>query len=277
MKLFDSMPRPNLSTLAGAALAGVGAWVATSHIPDPGLKALVWGIAAGAVIAVPNVGAAFRRGQTAAVLLAVVSIFAAEVFGVVNQAERLLGERAHLSAQAEKINRARTLAEANEKTAKAVFDKAVADEAAERKRGGCKTICRDLGVAVEKARIDLAAAQEALKAAPAAVAEHQLAATTGLPVWLVDLVPAVLASTAVNGLAFALLAFGHGAGGPTGGTRRAEPEVPAEAERTRQEQALAWIAAYEKKHGHPPRFSVVRSELDLPKATAHRYLKRAAG
>jgi hypothetical protein len=325
----------SLSTIAGAALAAVGAYVATSHVGDTGIKALMWGIAAGAVIAAPRIARAWATGQHAAAVLAVVAIAAAELFGLVNAAERMLADRAVAASLAEKGNRASVIAIANEEAARAALDRArnlaiighagdgslraslarietaITDETRNR---GCKTVCLGLKtqlaetrgrlaadiasgndrlrLEVEAAEGKLRAAETELKAAPAALIESHLAAATGLPRWVVDLVPSLLASIACNVLAFALLAMGHSpapavcarshasVGWHAPASARTIPALPAPP-RNRDELVRAIVADLEARgDGFPVapsevrRAYLVRTGAALPKASAHRIMRR---
>lgn len=262
-----SLPRVSMAT--GAVLAGIGAYVATSHIDDIGLKWLVWGIAGGSVIAVAVMSSATSKW---AATLAVVAIVAAELFGVVNQAERLLAERAMKSGEAERFNRTRAIAVANEKAAREAVITAKAAETAERAKGGCKNVCRDMERATAAAHIELEAAQAALKNAPAEATASHLANATGLPRWLVDLVPALLASAAVNGLAFALLAMGHGA--PPLEPKAAQPPIP-ETRIDESERVISWVREFRRRHGRDPQIPELQTAFTLPKTTAWRRIKSA--
>jgi len=84
--------------------------------------------------------------------------------------------------------------------------------------------------------------------------------TCGLPPALLEIVPALLFSTALNGLAFALLAFG--AHMPSQSAEVA-PAGPADAQvsvsQCRAEQVRSFVGAYRKRHGRDPSFSDVRN------------------
>jgi hypothetical protein len=141
-------------------------------------------------------------------------------------------------------------------------------------RGGCKSGCQSLQVEAERARHRLELANKALVTAPAEKNRALLATTLGLPPALLEIVPALLFSTALNGLAFTLLAFGAHA--PSQGAAAA-PEGPAEvsASQGRAEQVRSFVEAYRKRHGRDPTFSDVRNDLKLPPSTASVYLRKA--
>ena len=82
--------------------------------------------------------------------------------------------------------------------------------------------------------------------------------------------------TALNGLAFTLLAFGAHVPGEKAA---AAPKGPAEAQalpsQGRAEQVRSFVEAYRKRHGRDPTFSDVRNTLRLPPSTASVYLRKA--
>jgi hypothetical protein len=145
-------------------------------------------------------------------------------------------------------------------------------------RGGCKEACQALQAETERARQRLEVANKALVAAPPEKNQALLATTLGLPAALLEIVPALLFSTALNGLAFTLLSFGAHL---TSSTAAAAPKEPAEpqvsASQGRAEQVRSFVEAYRKRHGRDPTFSDVRNDLKLPPSTASVYLRKALG
>ena len=103
-----------------------------------------------------------------------------------------------------------------------------------------------------------------------------LAATLGLPPALLEIVPALLFSTALNGLAFTLLAFG--AHSPRENIAMAPTEI-AGAQMSpvigRAAQVRSFVDSYRKRHGRDPSFTEVRNSLGLPRSTASVYLRKA--
>ena len=128
----------------------------------------------------------------------------------------------------------------------------------------------------ERARQRLEVANKALVMAPADKNLALLATTLGLPPALLEIVPALLFSTALNGLAFTLLAFGAHV---PGATAVAAPTGPAaaqmQASQGRAEQVRSFVDAYRKRLGRDPSFSDVRHSLGLPRSTASVYLRKA--
>jgi hypothetical protein len=145
-------------------------------------------------------------------------------------------------------------------------------------RGGCKGACQALQMEADRARQRVETANSVLVATPAEKNKALLATTLGLPPALVEIVPALLFSTALNGLAFTLLAFG--AHRPSSSTVVPAPPLPAEAQIAgralgRAEQVRSFVEAYRGRHGRDPSFSEVRNSLGLPPSTASVYLRKA--
>jgi hypothetical protein len=143
------------------------------------------------------------------------------------------------------VNTARWIATVRVESASAALTATEAAMLREAGRGGCKGACQALQAEAEQARQRLEAANRALEAAPAEKGAL-LATTLSLPPALLEIVPALLFSTALNGLAFTPLAFGHTAGEkcgvaprPHGSTGRA----------LSSRQVRSFVEAYRKRHG----------------------------
>ena len=145
----------------------------------------------------------------------------------------------------------------------------------EASRGGCKGACQALQAEAEQARQRLEAANRALQLTPAEKNRALLATTVGLPPALLEIVPALLFSTALNGLAFTLLAFGAHMPGENAATPKGPAEAQAPPSQGRAEQVRSFVEAYRKRHGRDPTFSDVRNTLRLPPSTASVYLRKA--
>jgi hypothetical protein len=115
-----------------------------------------------------------------------------------------------------------------------------------------------------------------LEAAPAERNTALLATTLGLPPALLEIVPALLLSAALNGLAFTLLAFGAHAPRQNIG---AAPTETAGAQMSpvqgRAAQVRSFVDTYRMRHGRDPSFTEVRNSLGLPRSTASVYLRKA--
>ena len=143
-------------------------------------------------------------------------------------------------------------------------------------RGGCKGACQALQAEAEQARQRLEAANRTLQSTPAEKNRALLATTLGLPPALLEIVPALLFSTALNGLAFTLLAFGaHMPGENAAATPKGPAEAQALPSQGRAEQVRSFVEAYRKRHGRDPSFTEVRNTLRLPPSTASVYLRKA--
>jgi hypothetical protein len=146
----------------------------------------------------------------------------------------------------------------------------------EASNGGCKGACQALQAEAEQARRRLEAANRTLQTTPAEKNRALLATTVGLPPALLEIVPALLFSTALNGLAFTLLAFGaHMPGENAAATPKGPTEQQVLPSQGRAEQVRSFVEAYRKRHGRDPSFSDVRNTLKLPPSTASVYLRKA--
>ena len=92
---------------------------------------------------------------------------------------------------------------------------------------------------------------------------------------LLEIVPALLFTTALNGLAFTLLAFGGHVPNQGAAAAPAGPTTQMPAVQGREAQVRSFVEAYRKRHGRDPSFSEVRNTLRLPPSTASVYLRRA--
>jgi hypothetical protein len=196
------------------------------------LLALACGVFTGAYI----VGRAWSMSRPIAIVI-LVTLGCGESYNLWQTAERVMNAREVGRAPAraalkqhEEAETALKTAEGAEVTsarlalalqaaakAKAAYEKEL------REGGRCRTICNGLKADAEKAGKEVTAALSeaegmklaAIKIAKADLAAHPLPASgtassdeTGVPVWMLDLISAVLLSLGANGLAASLIAFG---------------------------------------------------------------------
>ena len=275
--------RRGLAIIAGVAAIAAAASLNVTHLVESGQPLLspitgaVLALALGAVAAALVASEAWRSGRKVLAWCLVLSVVAGEGFGLVMGAERLLSAREERQRLAAAINTARWTATVRFESASAALAAAEAATLNEAGRGGCKGACQALQAEADRARGRLESASSVLAATPAEKNKALLATTLGLPPAAVEMVPALLFSVALNGLAFTLLAFGsHTPAGPT-----AVPASPLPAETAtarpqgRAKQVRSFVEAYRKLHGRDPSFSEVRSSLGLPRSTASVYLRKA--
>jgi hypothetical protein len=253
-----------------------------THLVDGGqplvspMTGAVLALALGAVAAAFVAGEAWRSGRTTLASCLVLSIVAGEGFGLIMGAERLLTAREERQRAASEVNTSRWIATVRVETASSTLAATEAAMLKEAGRGGCKGACQALQAEAERARQRLEVANKALVSAPAEKNRALLAATLGLPSALIEIVPALLFSTALNGLAFTLLAFGAHVPRPT---TTPAPPLPTQTEgaqlQGRAEQVRSFVEVYRKRHGRDPSFSDVRHSLGLPRSTASVYLRKA--
>ena len=274
--------RRGLAIIAGVAAIAAAASLNVTHLVEGGqpllspITAAVLALALGAVAAALVASEAWRSGRRTLAWCLVLSVVAGEGFGLVMGAERLLSAREERQRAAAATNTARWTATVRFESASAALASAEAATLKEAGRGGCKSACQALRAEADRARERLEAASSVLIATPAEKNKALLATTLGLPPAAVEIVPALLFSVALNGLAFTLLAFGSHTPMPT---LAPAPPLPAESDKARPlgraEQVRSFVEAYRKRHGRDPSFSDVRSSLGLPRSTASVYLRKA--
>jgi hypothetical protein len=190
-------------------------------------------------------------------------------FGLIMGAERLLTTREERQRAASEVNTSRWVATVRVETASATLAATEAAMLKEAGRGGCKGACQSLQAEAERARQRLEVANKALVTAPSEKNRALLATTLGLPPALLEIVPALLFSTALNGLAFTLLAFGAHMPSRSAAAAAKDPTEPqVSGSQGRAEQVRSFVEAYRTRHGRDPSFSDVRNSLGLPRSTA---------
>ena len=99
-----------------------------------------------------------------------------------------------------------------------------------------------------------------------------LADATGLPNWLVEIVPALLFSVALQLLGFVLIGF---AGHSSEQEYLAKVVAAAAPEPDETEQVVDWCREYRRRHGKNPSIALVQQEFGLARTTAWRRLNSA--
>ena len=282
MMVQSHLARRALAIMAGVAATLAAAALNVTHLIDSGQPLLspmtgaILALALAAVAAALVAGEAWRSGRRVLAWCLVLCVVAGELFGLVIGAERLLSVREDRQRAAAAINTARWTATVRFEAASAALTNAEAAILNEAGRGGCKSACQALQAEADRARARLEAASIALQSAPAEKNRMLLASTLGLRPAIMEIVPALLFSVALNGLAFTLLAFGadtsyqSGAAAPT-----APPETHVPQQQGRAAQVRSFVDAYRTRHGRDPSFSEVRNTLKLPPSTASVYLRKA--
>ena len=229
-----------VSMLGGLVLVGVAAFLNVHHAAEsegsyfsPVCIAIV-ALAFGSALAVPVMLTLMRTGRRGLALVALLGVAVSEIYGFQLSAERLLAARDQRAQQVKTAN-------APQEPARKALEDLEKDRKAECKSGLGKN-CRELKVWEDKQRAALASTQ--------APRSHSLIAdATGLPAWLVEIVPAMAFSTGLLMLGLVLVGFG-------GHSVTAEvPAVPEEYP-DENEQVVSWIQAYHRRrHGRDPRRS----------------------
>lgn len=203
-----------LSLFAGTSAAAASVALSVSHLVEGGQPlvspltgasvALSFASAVAAIVA----GAALNTGRRTIAAGLLVAVLAGETFSLISSAERMLIAREQRSRDAALVNTTRSIAVDRVKAAETIYANAEAAYAAEASRSGCGKACRDLRQAADEARSRVEVARAELLKAPASKSNHLLADTLGIDPLVVEIVPALLFSLSLNGLAFILLAFG---------------------------------------------------------------------
>lgn len=269
-----------LSIVMGLALVGIGAWLNASEVAKAEVQGysspvvvMVVGLAAGSALAAVIIPIAWRQGSRALAMLVLLGTVAGEAYGFVLTMERVIAARDARAAIVTISNQPRSVVEERLKRAIDEVKQASMLAASARSDRKCDSSCLARETKAESdARGRLAEAEAALvKTVPPSKAVP-IAETIGVQAAYVELVPALAAPLALLILGLAMISFGCG----PGGDRRevSDGGLPLAGRRA---AALHWIREYREANGAPPPFHVVRKQLDLPKATAHRYLRAASG
>ena len=274
--------RRGLAITAGITAMAAGAGLNVTYVVEGGqplyspMTGAILALALGAVAAALVAGEACRTGRKVLASCLILSIVAGEGFSLIMGAERLLSVREDRQRAAAATNTARWTATVRYEAASSALAAAEAAALKEAGRGGCKEACQALQAEAERARQRLEMASSMLVATPAEKNKALLATTLVVPPALMEIVPALLFSAALNGLAFTLLAFGAHVPAQSAA---ASPIGPAKAQalpsQGRAEQVRSFVEAYRKRHGRDPSFSDVRNTLRLPASTASVYLRKA--
>lgn len=245
-----------LATFAGLAIFSVAGYINVHHTSDPDMKLVVGTLAAAACVAAFVMQSAAKQHCYGIAFFALLGVIGGETFGFVTTLERLLAARDDKAAGVATEN-------AGWQASKDAVS--YAEEAA-------KTECSTgRGPHCREAEAKLEAARQTLAHAQAPKTANHIAAVTGLPPLVVDMAPSLAGTLALTLLGFVFLWFGH-----DGEPAATVPELVSEPEPiTREGKVVSWVREYQKKHGVPPSFTAVRTEFQLPKATAHRYRRRA--
>ena len=248
------------STLGGLGLVGVAAFLNVTHAAEsegsytsPVCIAIV-ALAFGSALAVPVMLALWRSKRKGLALLALVGLVCSESYGFQLSAERLMASRDQRAQQVKTANAPRELArEALEKLER---------ERKEECKSGYKQRCLQLKDWEDKQRTALASTQSPRS--------HSLVAdATGLPAWLVEIIPAMAFSSGLLVLGFVLIGFGaHGSQEQT----VESPAVP-ETKPDETERVVSWVREYRRRHGRSPKIPEVQEAFGLPKTTAWRRIQ----
>jgi hypothetical protein len=245
-----------LATIAGLAVFSVAGYINVHHTIDPDMKLVVGTLAAAAAVAAFVMKCAASRGSYGIALFALLGVIGGESFGFITTMERLLSARADL---------AQSVATQNAPYGQA---KAAVEYAESAAKAECSS---GRGPKCKEAEAKLDQARRTLANTPAPKASNHIATVTGIDPLIVDLAPSLAGTLALTLLGFVFLWFGHETEAVP------DPEPMLEPEQTREGKVVSWVRAYQAKHGVPPSFTAVRNEFQLPKATAHRYRRRAIG
>src|SRR5262245_21125523 len=250
-----------LSMLGGLALVGVAAYLNVHHAAEseggnylaPVCIAIV-ALAFASALAVPVMLALWRNGHRVLACAALVGLVCGESYGFQLSAERLLAARAQRAQQVQPAG-------SPYEPAREALDLAIKDRKAEcsATRGPVK-YCDQLRAREDKART-------ALSQIPVPKSRALIADATGLPAWLVEIVPAMAFSTGLLVLGLVLVGFG-------GHSMKAESPAVPEAAPDGAEHVVSWVREYRRRHGRDPKIPEVQGAFKgLSKTTAWRRIR----
>jgi hypothetical protein len=250
-----------LSTVGGLGLVGVAAFLNAAHAAEtegvwsPVCVAIV-ALAFGSALSVPVACALWRNGRRGLALLALVGLISSESFGFELSAERLLDARQRRAQQV--VTAGNPFAQGKEALALAI------SERKEECASGLGRKCSQLRALEDEKRAALSVLQ--VPSSP-----HLVADFTGLPIALVEVVPALAFSSGLLILGFVCIAFGaHGSP-----ERREVVEAVLEPVPDEREKVVSWVQAYRQRHGRLPQISAVQEAFGLPKTTAWRRIEQS--
>lgn len=182
-----------LSILGGIGLIGVAGYVNVLHTPSFDMQIVVGALAAGTALAA-WVFSSMWQDRPGLAALALVGVIAGELYGFVATSERLLFARDHRQSAVATSNQVWV-------QRKEALDYAVS---------AAKTECasgRGPRCAAAEAKVD--SARTILAGTQVPVEPNRLAAIMGWNPLIVDLIPTLAGSVALNLLGFVMMTFGH--------------------------------------------------------------------
>lgn len=183
-----------LSTLGGLALIGVAGYVNILHTPGYDMQIVVGALAAGTALAAWVLSSMWNGGRQALALLALIGVLAGELFGFVSTSERLLSVRTARQSLTATENQSWVMRNA-------ALDYAIS---------AAKTECMVRGPRCAIAEYKVDEKRSILAGTQVPVPPNHLAALLGWTPEIVDIIPTLAGSIALNLLGFVMMAFGHG-------------------------------------------------------------------
>ena len=217
-------------------------------------------LAFGSALAVPVMLTLWRSRRRVLALVTLAGLVCGETYGFQLSAERLLAARETRAQQVKTAGSPYALA-------REAFDLSISERKAEC-ASGRKRKCFDLE-AVEDAK------RAALGKIPVPTSHALIADFTGLPSWLVEIVPAMSFSTGFLVLGFVLVGFAaheHGSTAKPVEQAVQQPEAPV-IEPDETERVVSWIREYRQRHGVNPQIPQVQKTFGLSKTTAWRRIQ----
>ncbi len=251
------------SMLGGLVLVAVGAFLNAHKAVE--VEDTFWSpvpiaivaLAFGSALVVPVMGALWRHERKTLAVFAFVGLVCGETYSLQISAERLLASREQRALQVMQSGNPYALA-------KEALDRTLKEREAECSNGfGSK--CSKLREIEKTQRAELAALKPPGKTA-------LLADATGLPDWLVEIIPALLFSVSLQVLGFVLIGF---AGHSSEQEHLAKVVAASAPEPDETEQMVDWCRAYRQRHGRNPSIASVQQEFNLSRTTAWRRLSSA--
>lgn len=266
----------------GLGLIGIGAYLNVADLAklegfySPSVV-MFYGFAGGVALAALITPALWQDGQRMGALVVLVGLLCGECFAFYSTTERLLAARDDRAGKVGDANAPRILAEQARTRALADLAAAQARAGAVRTDRKCNNECQsNLDLDIQTAQNLLTRAEGKLLATSAIRDAKPLASKLGISQEVADIIPALLGSAALLIMGFGFTSAWRKPPSPEPVAEDIEVSPLQPSRRVRRDEGLARIGELREMNGGvKPKFSVVQKDLNIPKATAHRWLKAA--
>lgn len=248
-----------LSTVGGLVLIGVSGYVNVLNTASFDMQLVVGALAVGTALAAWVITPMFGTGRPLLAVLALLGVLSGELYGFVQTSERLLAARDARSSQTATANQSWV-------QRKEALDYAIAAAMTEC-AGGRGPRCVAAEAKVDEKRSILAGTR-------VPVDTNRLAGLIGWTPTVVDLIPTLAGSTALNLLGFVLLAFAH-SGSRIVEVKAAEVKAITETEPMPDDRELAELRKLLVGRSRPMTNQEIADSLGVSKAESSKRISKA--